>query len=97
MSDLTDSLIAQVQNGIRTIDEAREALGLPAFGLPETSQPVVYTSQGPMTLSRADELVKRETPVTSQLSAVQINALVKEIQSHLLKRDRANWRAGGGA
>ena len=94
MSDLTDDLIAEVQNGIITIDEARAALGLPAFGLPETSEPIVYTTQGPMTLARANALVrqKTETEFTKHLSPAQINNLVREIQAQLLKNARRSKR-----
>jgi hypothetical protein len=92
MSDPLDDLIAKVQNGIITIDEAREELGLPAFGLPETSEPIVYTTQGPMTLARASVLVRQKTEVTSHLSPAQINALVREIRAQLLKNARRSIR-----
>lgn len=44
----TDLLVKQVQNGIRSVDEARGELELPPWGLPETSGPVVFTQMGPM-------------------------------------------------
>jgi 8-oxo-dGTP pyrophosphatase MutT (NUDIX family) len=42
----TDLLVKQVQNGIRSVDEAREELELTPWGLPETSGPVVFTQMG---------------------------------------------------
>jgi Phage portal protein len=45
---LTDMLVKQVQYGIRSVDEARDELELPPWGMPETSGPVVFTAQGPM-------------------------------------------------
>ena len=42
----TDLLVKQVQNGIRSVDEAREELDLTPWGLPETSGPVVFTQMG---------------------------------------------------
>jgi len=45
---VTDLLVKQVQNGIRSVDEAREELELTPWGLPETSGPVVFTQAGVM-------------------------------------------------
>jgi hypothetical protein len=45
---LTDLLVKQVQYGIRSVDEARDQLEMPPWGLPETSGPVVFTPQGPL-------------------------------------------------
>ncbi len=42
----TDLLVKQVQNGIRSVDEAREELQMTPWGLPETSGPVVFTQMG---------------------------------------------------
>lgn len=47
-NQLTDMLVRQVQYGIRSVDEARDELELPPWGLPETSGPVVFTGAGPM-------------------------------------------------
>ena len=40
--------VEKVQNGIASIDEVREDLDLPPWGLQETSEPVVFTAQGPI-------------------------------------------------
>ena len=40
--------VEQVQNGIASIDEVRDRLDLPPWGLQETSEPVVFTAQGPI-------------------------------------------------
>jgi 8-oxo-dGTP pyrophosphatase MutT (NUDIX family) len=45
---LTDLLVQQVQSGLRSVDEARDALELQPWGLPMTSGPVVFTAAGPM-------------------------------------------------
>jgi len=46
-----ESLIRQVQEGKESIDQVRERLDLPSWGLPETSEPVVLTREGPVPLS----------------------------------------------
>lgn len=43
---MTQMLVQQVQNGIRSVDEAREELEIEPWGLPATSGPVVFTAQG---------------------------------------------------
>ena len=40
------------------IDEVRGWLDLPPWGLPETSEPVVFTAQGPVPFSMAPELIR---------------------------------------
>lgn len=45
---LTDLLIKQVENGLRSVDEARDELNLQPWGLPETSGPVQLTKNGPV-------------------------------------------------
>ena len=47
-----------IQNGLYTIDEVRGWLDMPPFGLPETSEPVVFTAQGPVPFSMAPELIR---------------------------------------
>lgn len=49
--------VEQVQNGICSIDEVRERLDLPPWGLQETSEPVVFTAQGPIPFSMAPQLI----------------------------------------
>src|SRR5208282_6142923 len=50
---LTDMGIKQVQSGIRSIDEVRDDLHLPPWGLPKTSGPIVITQMGPLPLGEA--------------------------------------------
>jgi 8-oxo-dGTP pyrophosphatase MutT (NUDIX family) len=50
--------VDKVQNGISSIDEVREELDLPPWGLQETSEPVVFTAQGPVPFSMAPELIR---------------------------------------
>ena len=54
---ITELGVQQVQNGIASIDEVRDRLDLPPWGLRETSEPVVFTAQGPIPLSMAAELI----------------------------------------
>lgn len=51
---VTDMGIKAVQSGIRSIDEVREELHLPPWGLPETSSPIVFTQMGPVPLAEAE-------------------------------------------
>ena len=53
--------VEQVQNGISSIDEIRERLDLPPWGLQETSEPVVFTAQGPIPFSMAPQLIAAMT------------------------------------
>ena len=55
---LVDRGVQGIQNGLYTIDEVRGWLDLPPFGLPETSEPVVFTAQGPVPFSMAPELIR---------------------------------------
>jgi len=54
---ITELGVNQVQNGIASIDEVRERLDLPPWGLTETSEPVVFTAQGPVPFSMAPQLI----------------------------------------
>src|SRR5581483_2790695 len=47
----------QVQNGISSIDEVRDRLDMAPWGLQETSEPVVFTAQGPIPFSMAPQLI----------------------------------------
>ena len=49
--------VEQVQNGIASIDEVRERLDMAPWGLQETSEPVVFTAQGPIPFSMAPQLI----------------------------------------
>ena len=53
--------VEKVQNGIASIDEVREDLDLPPWGLQETSEPVVFTAQGPIPFSMAPQLIAAMT------------------------------------
>lgn len=55
---ITQLGVEQVQNGISSIDEVRERLDLPPWGLEETSEPVVFTQQGPVPFSMAPQLIQ---------------------------------------
>ena len=50
---ITELGVQQVQNGIASIDEVRDRLDLAPWGLSETSEPVVFTAQGPVPFSMA--------------------------------------------
>ena len=55
---ITELGVQQVQNGMATIDEVRERLDLPPFGLPETSEPVLFTATGAVPLGMSTELTR---------------------------------------
>lgn len=55
---ITSLGVEQVQNGIASIDEVRERLDLPPWGLPETSEPIVMTQNGPIPFSEAPKLIQ---------------------------------------
>ena len=55
---ITSLGVEQVQNGISSIDEIRERLDMAPWGLQETSEPVVFTQQGPIPFSMAPELIQ---------------------------------------
>ena len=54
---ITSLGVEQVQNGISSIDEVRERLDMAPWGLQETSEPVVFTAQGPIPFSMAPQLI----------------------------------------
>jgi len=54
---ITELGVQQVQNGIASIDEVRDRLDLAPWGLSETSEPVVFTAQGPIPFSMAPQLI----------------------------------------
>ena len=55
---ITQLGVEQVQNGIASIDEVRERLDMPPWNLQETSEPVVFTAQGPVPFSMAPQLIQ---------------------------------------
>lgn len=50
--------VDQLQNGISSVDEVRERLDLPPWGMRETSEPIVMTQQGPVPFSMAPQLIQ---------------------------------------
>lgn len=55
---ITQLGVEQIQNGVSSIDEIRERLDLPPWGLKETSEPIVMTQQGPIPFSMAPQLIQ---------------------------------------
>jgi 8-oxo-dGTP pyrophosphatase MutT (NUDIX family) len=55
---ITELGVQQVQNGIASVDEVRDRLDMPPWGLRETSEPVVFTAQGPVPFSMAPDLIR---------------------------------------
>ena len=58
--EITELGVMQIQNAISSIDEVRERLDLPPWGLPETSEPVVFTVEGPVPMSMAPQLIENQ-------------------------------------
>lgn len=54
---LTDMGIKQIQSGAMSIDEFRDLTGRVPWGLPETSEPVVFTAAGPIPLTAATQML----------------------------------------
>ena len=50
---ITDMLVKQAQIGVRSVDEFRDKIGLPPWGLAESSGPIVFTPMGPIPLADA--------------------------------------------
>ena len=55
---LVERGVQGIQNGLYSIDEVRGWLDLPPWGLPETTEPVVFTAQGPVPFSMAPDLIR---------------------------------------
>lgn len=55
---ITQLGVDQIQNGVASVDEIRERLDLPPWGLEETSGPVVFTQNGPVPFSMAPQLIQ---------------------------------------
>ena len=64
---LVDRGVQGIQNGLYSIDEVRGWLDLPPWGLQETSEPVVFTAQGPIPFSMAPELIR--SAITGEAAA----------------------------
>ncbi len=65
----TDLLVKQVQNGMISIDEAREELQRTAWGLDETSGPLVFTQMGPVPLNQIIQLMQQQQPMQTGQNA----------------------------
>lgn len=57
---MTDMLVKQFQNGFISIDEAREELQRTAWGLDETSGPLILTQAGPVPLNQIIEMMRQQ-------------------------------------
>jgi 2'-5' RNA ligase len=57
---LTDTYVKQAQIGVRSVDEFRDKIGLPPWGLDETSGPLVFTPMGPIPLSEAVSIAQAQ-------------------------------------
>ena len=55
---ITSLGVEQLQNGVSSIDEIRERLDLPPWGMRETSEPIVITQNGPIPFSDAPKLIQ---------------------------------------
>ena len=56
----TDLLVKQFQNGFISIDEAREELQRTAWGLDETSGPLIMTQNGPVPLNQIITMMQQQ-------------------------------------
>jgi 8-oxo-dGTP pyrophosphatase MutT (NUDIX family) len=54
---ITELGVQQVQNGIASVDEIRDRLDMAPWGEELTSEPVVFTAQGPIPFSMAPQLI----------------------------------------
>ena len=66
---MTDLLVKQVQSGLISIDEAREELQRTAWGLDETSGPLVFTQMGPVPLNQVIEMMRQMQPMQTGQNA----------------------------
>ena len=65
----TDLLVKQFQNGFISIDEAREELQRTAWGLDETSGPLIMTQNGPVPLNQIIEMMRQQQPMQTGQNA----------------------------
>ena len=66
---MTDLLVKQVQSGLISIDEAREELQRTAWGLDETSGPLVFTQMGPVPLNQVIDMLTQMQPMQTGQNA----------------------------
>ena len=96
---ITDMLVKQAQIGVRSVDEFRDKIGLPPWGLDETSGPLVYTPMGPIPLSQAVSIAGMQAqakalPPGSSSSGRKPAATAKPLPSGTVP---GRQRARGGA
>src|ERR1035441_710343 len=92
---IVDRGVQGIQNGLYTIDEVREWLGLPPFGLPETSEPVVFTAQGPVPFSMAPDLIRAAITGSAPPSGGQGTNSGQRSPSSRSRTSQPSVRAGG--
>jgi 8-oxo-dGTP pyrophosphatase MutT (NUDIX family) len=92
---LVDRGVQGIQNGLYTIDEVREWLDLPPFGLPETSEPVVFTAQGPVPFSMAPDLIRAAITGNTPPSGGQGTNSGQRSPSSRSRTSQPSVRAGG--
>jgi hypothetical protein len=80
--EITELGVLQIQNGISSIDEVRERLDLPPWGTAETSEPVMFTSHGPVPMAEAAKEARRQFA-----ERVRVNLLEKLVR--LLTEEKA--------
>jgi len=89
IKELTEIGVVQIQNGVSSIDEVRERLDLPPWGLPETSEPVVFTAQGPVPFSMAPQLFKSAEEMTRQEKRIKdLETLVLRLLEQAVLQDK---------
>jgi hypothetical protein len=66
---LTELLVNQIKNGLRSVDEARDELNLQPWGLPETSGPVYLAPTGPIPFGAVTPMPGQPTPTPGSVPA----------------------------
>jgi 8-oxo-dGTP pyrophosphatase MutT (NUDIX family) len=92
---LVDRGVQGIQNGLYSIDEVRGWLDLPPWGLPETSEPVVFTAQGPVPFSMAPELIRAAITGDAAPSRGQGTNSGQRSPSSRSRTSQPSIRAGG--
>ena len=90
---LVDRGVQGIQNGLYSIDEVRGWLDLPPWGLQETSEPVVFTAQGPIPFSMAPELIR--SAITGDAASGQGTNSGQRSPSSRSRTSQPSVRAGG--
>src|ERR1039457_3816907 len=90
---IVDRGVQGSQNGLYSIDEVREWRALPPWGLQETSEPVVFTAQGPIPFSMAPDLIA--PAITGQPASGQGTNSGQRSPSSRSRTSQPSVRAGG--